>query len=138
MKDKTTIAGRIKDIRKTLKLTQKELAEGIDVSITCICDVEKGKYKPNCDFLENISRVLNVNLYWLIYGQGEMFLDPAILLDLQSYKYYVKTEEVRNFLWYYQRSAIVQHSTMAHFYTLLIQQKQNIEKEIQEYEEKNQ
>jgi len=42
-------------------------------------------------------------------------------------------ERVKSIRWYYQRSAIVQHSTMAHFYTLLIQQKQNIEKEIQEY-----
>ena len=64
-----------------------------------------------------------------------MFLDPAILLALQSSNYSVKAEEVRNFLWYYQRSAIVQHSTMAHFYTLMIQQKQNIEKEIREYED---
>ena len=133
MNDKKTIAERVKSIRKTLKLTQEELSQKINVSPTYICQVEKGKYKPNFDFLENISRELNVNLYWLIFGQGEMFLDPAILLELQSYNYYVKTEEVRNFLWYYRRSAIVQHSTMAHFYTLLIQQKQNIEKEIQEY-----
>jgi DNA-binding XRE family transcriptional regulator len=135
MNKKNTIAGRIKSIRETLRLTQKELSQKIDVSITYICDVENAKYKPNCDFLENISCVFNVNLYWLLYGQGEMFLDPAILLGGQVGKYYVETGEVRNFLWYYQRSAIVQHSTMAHFYTLLIQQKQNIEKEIREYED---
>jgi DNA-binding XRE family transcriptional regulator len=135
MNEKNTIAGRVKSIRETLRLTQKELSQKIDVSITYICDVENAKYKPNCDFLENISCVFNVNLYWLLYGQGEMFLDPAILLGGQSGKYYIKTEEVRNFLWYYQRSAIVQYSTMAHFYTLLIQQKQNIEKEIREYED---
>jgi DNA-binding XRE family transcriptional regulator len=135
MKDLKTIADRVKYIRKTLKLTQKDLSQKIDVSITCICEVEQGKYKPNCDFLENISRELNVNLYWLLFRQGEMFLDPAILLDGQCSNYYVKTGEVRNFLWYYQRSAIVQHSTMAHFYTLMIQQKQNIEEEIREYED---
>jgi transcriptional regulator with XRE-family HTH domain len=135
MTDQKAIPGRVKSIRKTLKLTQDELSQKINVSTTYICQVEKGKYKPNCYFLENISRELNVNLYWLLFGQGEMFLDPAILLALQSSNYSVKTEEVRNFLWYYQRSAIVQHSTMAHFYTLLIQQKQNIDKEIREYED---
>ena len=83
MKDKKTIAERVKSIRKTLKLTQEELSQKINVSTTYICQVEKEKYKPNCDFLENISRVLNVNLYWLLFGQGEMFLDPAILLELQ-------------------------------------------------------
>lgn len=137
MKDQETIADRVKCIRKILKLTQKELSQKIDVSITYICEVEQGKYKPNCDFLENISRILNVNLYWLLYGQGEMFLDPATLLNGQFHNYYAKTEDVRNFLWYYQRSATVQHSTMAHFYTLMIQQKQNIEKEIREYEDKS-
>jgi len=137
MKNQKTIAGRVKSMRETLKLTQRELSQKINVSTASICDVEKGKYKPNCDFLENIASTFNVNLYWLLYGQGEMFLDPAILLGVQSGKYYIKTDEVRNFLWYYQRSAIVQHSTMAHFYTLLIQQKQNIEKEIREYEDKS-
>jgi DNA-binding XRE family transcriptional regulator len=137
MKDQKTIAELVKCVRNTLKLTQKELSQKIDVPITYICEVEQGKYKPNCDFLENISRVLNVNLYWLLFGQGGMFLDPATLVIDQSDNYYAKTEDIRNFLWYYQRSAIVRHSTMAHFYTLLIQQKQNIEKEIKEYEDKN-
>ena len=37
---KKTIAGRLKFIRKTLNLTQKELSQKIDVSITYICDVD--------------------------------------------------------------------------------------------------
>jgi transcriptional regulator with XRE-family HTH domain len=136
MKEEKTIAGRVKYIRKTLKLTQRELSQKINVSITYICDIEKGKYKPKCDFLENISRVLNVNLYWLLFGEGEMFLDPTTLVIGQSDRFFARIEDVRNFLWYFQRSAIVQHSTMAHFYTLMVQQKKSIEKEIQEPGEK--
>jgi hypothetical protein len=79
---------------------------------------------------------LNVNLYWLLYGQGEMFLDPATLLNGQ-FQNQAKTEDVHNFSWYCQRPATVQHFIMAHFYTPLIQQKQHIEKESQEYEDKS-
>jgi DNA-binding XRE family transcriptional regulator len=112
-------------------LTQKELAEKINASVTTICEIENEKHKPNCDCLEQISLVFNINLYWLLFGEGEMFLDPVTLVmnqagDFSSYK------EVRKFLHYFRNSSIIRYSTLANFCTLMVQQKQNIEKEILE------
>lgn len=133
MQNQNTISDRVKYLRKTLKLTQKKLAQKLCISITSIGEIEQGKYKPNCDFLENISRVFNVNLYWLFFGEGKMFLDPAELAADQPGHSYARLEDIRNFLWYFQRSSIVQHNTLANFYSTLIKEKQCIEKEIREY-----
>ncbi len=138
MRDRKKIADRVTQLRNKLNLTQKEFSNKIRVSITEVCEVEQGKSKPGCDFLENISRQLNVNLYWLLFGEGEMFLDPAIfLMNGQLDDYHISADEFRDFLWYFQRSHMIQHSIMAHYYTILVQQKENIERDIREYEDKN-
>jgi transcriptional regulator with XRE-family HTH domain len=137
MKDRKKIGARVTQLRNKLSLTEKKFSKRINVSITDLCEVEQGKSKPSCDFLENLSRELNVNLYWLLFGEGEMFFDPAIfLMNGQLKNENISTKEIRDFLWYYQRSPMIQHSTMAHYYTILVQQKENIEREVQEYEEK--
>lgn len=137
MSEQDNIANRIKQLRNTLKLTQKQLAQELDVSITSICEIEKGKYKPNCDFIANLSKVYNVNLYWLLFGVGEIFLDATSMVMNQTHNFAAKVQDVHNFLWYFQRSTIIQHSTLAHFYSLMIKEKNSIEKEIQDFQKKN-
>ena len=57
------------------------------------------------------------------------FLDPAELAADQPGHSYARLEDIRNFLWYFQRSSIVQHNALANFYSTLIKEKQCIENE---------
>jgi transcriptional regulator with XRE-family HTH domain len=66
---KKKIAGRIKQVRKALKLKQKELANRLHVSGATLCETEAGKYYPGCEFLINIHRVFNVNLDFLLFSR---------------------------------------------------------------------
>jgi transcriptional regulator with XRE-family HTH domain len=132
MKDIETLANRAKYFRKKLGLTQKELAQHIDVSMSSICEIENGKHKPSCDYLQGAAKVFNLNLYWLLFGDGEMQLDPVLPGINKKPRFQSNSRDIKRFLHYFHESAIVQHSVLAYFLTLLFKERESIEKELGE------
>jgi transcriptional regulator with XRE-family HTH domain len=70
-----TVNERLALARKTLKLTQRELAEKISVTTGFIASMETGDRKVNPRIMKLVSSSFNVNLQWLETGEGEMFYD---------------------------------------------------------------
>lgn len=68
------IGERIKKLRKTEMLTQKEFAKSLGVSQGYIPSIEKGLKEPSGQLLLSISRAFGVNLEWLKEGKGEMYM----------------------------------------------------------------
>ena len=68
-----TVNERLAQVRKTLKLTQREFAEKISVSTGFIASMEIGDRKVNPRIIKLVSSIFNVNLQWLETGEGEMF-----------------------------------------------------------------
>lgn len=95
---------RLKELRKTLKLTQKEFGEKIGVTNFTISDIEKGKLSLTERNLNLICERFNVNKEWLKNGTGEMFL-PDLPVDefscLLSEIEESDDEFIKNFLWSY-------------------------------------
>jgi transcriptional regulator with XRE-family HTH domain len=131
-----TFAGRVKKIRKALKITQKELAARLDISGAALSEIEKGKYKPGHDFFFQIARVCHVNLYYLLFGQGEMFMDASQLYDMGVETLPTQNADIKRFLWYFQRSSILQYNVLSHFLSLLKKEEKVINAEANEYEER--
>jgi transcriptional regulator with XRE-family HTH domain len=75
MKDQNLInfALRIKEIRKSLGLSQKEFAQSIEIPNSSMSEFESGRTKPTFYFYFNVSKVHNVNLRYLFHGEGKMF-----------------------------------------------------------------
>lgn len=69
---------RIKQLRKTLGVTQQEFAERIGVKRNTIAQYETGRNEPIGSVLNLICKEYNVNPDWLRNGSGEMFIEPAI------------------------------------------------------------
>jgi transcriptional regulator with XRE-family HTH domain len=74
--DKTGIAGRLKELRRTLGLTQKEFAEHIGRTLRAIQRYESGQRSPDETTLRLIEQTFSVNPEWLRHGKGEMFTKP--------------------------------------------------------------
>lgn len=68
----TGIASRIKIIRETFKLSQKELADHIGFSQSYVCGVESGIKCPGANFIMQISSVFGIKTMWITDGIGEM------------------------------------------------------------------
>jgi len=64
---------RIKELRTTLKLSQRQFAKKIFVSQTLVNEIELGKRKINVRILHLIAYQFNVNMEWLKKGEGNMF-----------------------------------------------------------------
>ena len=72
---------RIKELRTSLKLSQRQFAKQIFVSQTLVNEIELGKVKINVRILHLISYRFNVNLEWLKNGKGEMFFSAPPDID---------------------------------------------------------
>ena len=63
---------RLKKIRSSLQLTQKEVAATLGTSVTSYQGYEYGKNIPSADKLKDLHIKYLVNLNWLISGIGPM------------------------------------------------------------------
>lgn len=64
---------RIKELRKSLGLTQLEFGEQVGVKANTIGNYEIGLRTPSDAVIRAICREFNVNETWLRTGEGEMF-----------------------------------------------------------------
>lgn len=130
------VGERIRNIRKKLNLKQGELGKVLNISDSTLSDIEKGKSRPTFDFLYNIVKLYNVNLYYILFGEGDMFLDPTISLFSRLAGFSANIEDVRSFLFYFERSPTIQYTTLTAFKAKLFREKDIIMSEVNEYEEK--
>jgi transcriptional regulator with XRE-family HTH domain len=64
---------RLKNIRKTLNLTQKSFAKGIFISTSYYAGIEAGHRQVLDKTIDSVCKVYNVNKDWILTGKGEMF-----------------------------------------------------------------
>lgn len=88
---------RIRELRKTLGLRQREFAERIGLKQNAISYMEKNGSTVTEQNIKSICSQFNVNEHWLRTGLGHMFLEnekkqkeffeifDALLPDLQDY-----------------------------------------------------
>ncbi len=67
------VGERLKALRSKLSVTQKKFANLLNCSQAKISDYESGKLSISNKDLSIIANTYNVNLNWLITGEGEMF-----------------------------------------------------------------
>jgi transcriptional regulator with XRE-family HTH domain len=68
-----TVNQRIKEARKTLKMSQKDFADAICISNTYLAGVENGSRKANDRLVKLCSMVFGISETWLKEGKGEIF-----------------------------------------------------------------
>lgn len=77
---------RLKKLRKTLDLTQREFGERIGVKGNTIAQYESGRNEPIDAVLSLVCREFNVSENWLRTGEGNMFIELT------------RDEEIANFV----------------------------------------
>jgi transcriptional regulator with XRE-family HTH domain len=65
----------LKEIRKTLKMTQDEFSAQFGVSKATYVRYELGEMMPKAQFLSLLAKKFHINLNWLLTGKGERSLD---------------------------------------------------------------
>lgn len=88
---------RLKELRKTLNLTQQEFADALKVPRNTIGGYEVAKSNPSDAAVNNICRTFNVNENWLRYGEGDMFIKLSYSDQIAKFIGEVMTEEDESF-----------------------------------------
>lgn len=78
---------RIKELRKTLGLSQKSFGEKLGMKTSSISTIEKGTNKLTNMAANLICKTYNVNYLWLTEGKGKMFEAPGSALDDLAMQY---------------------------------------------------
>ena len=68
-----SISQRIKLIRETLELSQRNFSRTLSLSHSYIAGVESGSLKVNARLIKLIVSEFGVNEAWLLTGKGEVF-----------------------------------------------------------------
>ncbi|MFX3620155.1 MAG: LexA family protein [Acinetobacter radioresistens] len=73
-----TLGFRLKNLRKTKKLTQQKIADAIGVSKTSVIYWERGDNLPKHESLTALAAVLGVDTDYLLYGKGTYVIEPNV------------------------------------------------------------
>lgn len=128
-KNDETFGDRLRKIRQHLRLKQKEFAEALGMSGPALSEIENSKYKPGHDFLYNIVKTYKVNLYYLIFGEGEMFWE-SLSVGAGTSLYLGSHPEMKRFAWYFERSPILQHHILGQFRRYMNEEREAIERDV--------
>ncbi|MCP5052614.1 MAG: helix-turn-helix transcriptional regulator [bacterium] len=127
---------RLKEIRLHLGLKQKPFANSLNTSVTTLSDTETGKKRPGFEMLFLVSKVYNVNLHYLLYGEGNLFRpgeEPEIK-DESVFREY--TGDVNELLWYFKHSRLTLNAVMAMAKEYIYKNETMIQKDIQSTKKK--
>jgi transcriptional regulator with XRE-family HTH domain len=87
------ICERIKELRSKLAFTGIEFAEKVGISQGYLSDIENIKAFPGKTLLLAISYIYNVNIDWLLTGEGEMIRKPGEKFGVAENSTYIYKEE---------------------------------------------
>ena len=72
-KNEKSVGERLKLIRQKLMLSQQDLANILNVNQKTISHWEQARNEPSIKALRTLCSKFNINLNWLLTGEGEMF-----------------------------------------------------------------
>ncbi|UCH96583.1 MAG: helix-turn-helix transcriptional regulator [Candidatus Aminicenantes bacterium] len=88
-------ADRIRAVRERLGLTQEDFARQLGISQSFMSLVEAEKRKPSVQLLYSLLIVFNVDLHWILTGQGKMFnQDQGLTVHVSQYIHFLFTGKV--------------------------------------------
>jgi transcriptional regulator with XRE-family HTH domain len=86
---------RLKKIRKTLMLHQKEMAKMMKVTLRAYQRYESGEQKPSYEKLVNLlDELKDINPTWLLTGEGPMFVGGSKVVDIKD----IPKEQIKEFI----------------------------------------
>jgi transcriptional regulator with XRE-family HTH domain len=105
----------VRKVRKALHLNQKEFSRGLGISFQHLSDIERGKKGTGLDFFFKMLTVYNVNLNYLLLGEGEMFLQEIGNNQSLLKGFAANNPDAKEFLYYFVNSSMVHYHVLSDF-----------------------
>ncbi len=132
MNERSEVGERIKMLRKSLGFHQEDFAAKLQTTITTLSQYENGRTKPGFKFLFYLTTIFNVNLNYVVRGEGEPFIprrvDPSQVSERKPFGKF--SGDVENMLWYMEHSRLALGAIMTLAKEYLYRNEDLIEKDI--------
>ncbi len=106
------IGSRLKRVRNYLNLTLKEIGAKTGLSPSGISYMESGKKKPSSLYMFELSKKFNVNINWVLTGEGKM-TKPDVELNLNFGE---DNEIIKELIFYIENIPFARHDFLRNFY----------------------
>ncbi|MBD5256498.1 MAG: helix-turn-helix transcriptional regulator [Bacteroides sp.] len=71
------ISKRIKSLRKDRRLTQRQLAEILEVTQPTLSDIERGRIGASTRIIKRLSEKLDISIDWILHGKNGLNIDST-------------------------------------------------------------
>jgi len=125
--DKAETGKRLSELRKMHDLTILELSKKSGLSKAMISETEAGKNKPSPNLMLALIKLFNVNINWLLTGEGEIYQKPGEVKQKPAVEgefndlYY-------DLLWHLENTPVVRYSVMGFFSEYMHKYRDRIDK----------
>jgi transcriptional regulator with XRE-family HTH domain len=124
------IGARIKEVRKLLRLSQKDMAEGLGITSNHLSEIESGKTNPTAVLFLNLASVYNANIGYLFHGTGDPLLSGSSA-TVSEFSLDAHVESTEKLLWLMNQSPYVKHYVLGYASRLVIENEEFIRKSIE-------
>jgi transcriptional regulator with XRE-family HTH domain len=108
--DLKAIGERVTQVRKALRIAQKEIAAAIEMAPSYLSEIESGKANPGPGFFLRLSRQYNVSIEYLFHGRGEMFYDSKQNIIEKEFSLDEEVDSIDHLLWLMKQSPLIKNS----------------------------
>jgi transcriptional regulator with XRE-family HTH domain len=131
------IGERIKNIRKKLRLPQKDMAAGLHIAPSYLCEIEKGNGNPGPELFVRLSSEYNVNMNYLFTGKGDVFSDAPLKIKTQEFDVEDDIDTPEKLFWLLEKSVFFRGMIISHANKLLYQERETIKHSLRKEKLKN-
>lgn len=122
---KEGIGTRFREMREYAKLSQKETGSLFGMNQSNIARIEKGIVSPNMAICDYFHTRYNINMNWLITGEGEMVL-PREEIDPKNVDYGEFKEEMNDLIFHLENVPNARIAMLKFFMGYKLENKKNI------------
>jgi transcriptional regulator with XRE-family HTH domain len=131
--DLAAFGERLKEARAQLRLKQKILAEGLDVTGSSVSGFEKGKSKPSFEVLKKMFNNFNININYLLDGYGEAIVNRELTAALELDDTNPEDERLKELLYYIDKAPMVKYAVFEFISNYLYQNKDAIKEDMKKH-----
>lgn len=100
------VGKRLKNVRSSLKLSQSEMAHALNISNCYLSHIETGIGNPGIEFFTKLIKEYNVNLNYLMSGDGSMFIEKKAGPNKNERDFIDSISEQSDLVWLMENSPI--------------------------------
>lgn len=125
---------RLKRAREHLGLKQKDFAARIGRAAAFLSEIENGKSKPGFAVLRDMVETFNLNLNYLVLGEGEMFREVSGEGEWGEVLAAVDDRKFREMIYYFHRAPVVKYAVYEFLSNYIFHNRDMIESEMERHE----